>query len=170
MAFPEIPHGEMELFEQQQLNLGDGSRSACRTPFITLTLCKMCEDWREFFACLLLPFSLHLSHNSLNIHTSSCLFLFLSCPPYAHLTGQVKRGEEQQEATASLRAEAPLLWSSTADMIIDGIPPPPQKRPSESSLWIQAVLISVIFISTLQKQKRTKGPKKLFVSQSSPKS
>lgn len=67
-----------------------------------------------------------------------------------HLTGQVKWGEEQLEATASLRAKAALLWSSTADMIIDGTPLP--------SLWIQAALISAIFISKLQK-KRLKGQK-----------
>lgn len=72
------------------------------------------------------------------------------------------------EAAASLRAESPLLWSSTADVITDGTSLPRPKRPSESSLWIQAVLISLIFISSLKKKTRTKGPKKkkkCFVSQ-----
>ena len=80
-----------------------------------------------------------------------------------------RRGEARwgaAEAAASLRAESPLLWSSTADMITDGTSLPRPKRPSESSLWIQAVLISLISISSLKKKKRTKEPKKkCFVSQ-----
>lgn len=69
------------------------------------------------------------------------------------------------EAAASLRAESPLLWSSTADMITDGTSLPRPKRPSESSLWIQAVLISLIFISSLKKKnkdQRTKKKKKML--------
>ena len=69
-----------------------------------------------------------------------------------------RRGEARwgaAEAAASLRAESPLLWSSTADMITDGTSLPRPKRPSKSSLWIQAVLIPLISISSLKK----KGPK-----------
>lgn len=55
----------------------------------SLLPCKKLEDG-EIFDSLLLPSSFPL-------------------PLHAHLTRQVKRGKEQQEATASLRAEAPLL-------------------------------------------------------------
>lgn len=94
--------------------------------------------------------------NSSNVSTS---FVF-SLQPGQVRWGEVRQGKprlgEQQQAAASLRAEALLLWSSTADIIIDGTSIP-TRRPLESSPWIQAALISVIFISTLQK-KRPKDP------------
>lgn len=133
----------------------------------------MFEDWREFFTCLLLPFCLHLSHNGLNIPTYVPLFLFLPCRPHTHLTGQVKRGEEKQEATASLRAEAPLLWSSTADVIIDStsLPPPSptqlQKTSRVISLNSNCANLSDLYLHSSKKKKGPKDPKYLFVSQSS---
>lgn len=121
---------------------------------------KRVQFWKEYVFFLSTSF-LFISHMIAWISPTlplSHTFALMSCTYTPDKAGEVRWG-----AAASLGAQAPLLWSSTADMIIDTTPTPTSRPP-------ETVTLISLYLQTSKKKKKkdqkAKRRKILFVSQS----
>lgn len=164
-----ITKQEIEVFEQQLLNLGDGSADlhlpAGHHPFPQHCVKCLKIEGNYSPAPFFFPFSVHLTHNRFNI---SILF-YLSRPHTPDRTGEERWRATRGNSIPQAQSLPPLIFHSRDGHWWHLTKPTLLKRPSECSPWIQAALISVIFISTHQKKKKKqqRTEKPICVHQSS---